>query len=66
MRVHRYVESLQLFTEERVHVQLAAMGLDEAAVSMQMQRARKQKECNERTSWDHITTIGYRNRDGQE
>jgi hypothetical protein len=64
--VRRYVASNQLFTEERVRVQLAAMGLDEAAVSMQIQRARKLKECNERSSWDHVTAIGYRNREGQQ
>ena len=42
------------------------MGLDEAAVAMQIQRARTLNRFNELTSWEHVTTIGFRNRDGQE
>jgi hypothetical protein len=64
--VRRYVESNRLFTEDVVRVRLAEMGLDEAAVSMQIARARKLREFNELTSWEHVTTIGFRNREGQQ
>jgi hypothetical protein len=63
--MRRFFKSSRLFTEADVRVKLAAMGLDESTVSLQIQRARRQKEFNELTSWDHITTIGYRNREGQ-
>jgi hypothetical protein len=61
----RYFESNRLFTEDRVRTMLTEMGLDETAVSMQIARARKLKEFNALTSWEHVTTIGFRNREGQ-
>ena len=64
--MRRFFESNQLFTEAHVRLQLAEMGLDEAAVSMQIQRARTLNQFNALTSWEHVTTIGFRNRDGQE
>ena len=64
--LRRFFESNQLFTEEHVRVRLAEMGLDEPAVAMQIQRARKLTQFNELTSWEHVTTIGFRNREGQE
>jgi hypothetical protein len=64
--VRRYFASNQLFTEDYVRTRLAAMGLDETAVSMQIQRARKLNEFNALTSWEHVTTIGFRNREGQQ
>jgi hypothetical protein len=64
--MRRFFESSQLFTEAHVRIRLAEMGLDEAAVSMQIHRARKIKQFNELSSWEHVTTIGFRNRDGQE
>src|SRR5688572_8248329 len=63
--MRRYLSSNRLFTEADVRAKLAEMGFDETVVSLQIQRARKQREFNERTSWDHITSIGYRNREGQ-
>jgi hypothetical protein len=42
------------------------MGLDETAVAMQIARARKLKDFNALTSWEHVTTIGFRNREGQQ
>jgi hypothetical protein len=63
--MRRYLSSNRLFTEADVRAKLAEMGFDETVVSQQIQRARKQREFNERTSWDHITSIGYRNREGQ-
>jgi len=64
--MRRFFESSQLFTETHVRARLAEMGLDEAAVAMQIQRARTLTRFNELTSWEHVTTIGFRNRDGQE
>ena len=64
--MRRYFESNRLFTEDRVRVRLAQMGLDETAVAMQIARARKLKDFNALTSWEHVTTIGFRNREGQQ
>jgi hypothetical protein len=64
--VRRYLASNQLFTEDRLRVRLAAMGLDEAAASEQIRRARKMTEMNRQGSWDHLTSIGYRNKEGQQ
>lgn len=64
--VRRYFESNQLFTEANVRARLAEIGLDEAAVAMQIQRARTLTTFNELTSWEHVTTIGFCNRDGQQ
>jgi hypothetical protein len=63
--MRRYFEGARLLTEALVRARLAEMGLDEAAASQQIQRARRLKEFNELTSWDQITTIGFRNREGQ-
>ncbi|HEY7445503.1 MAG TPA: hypothetical protein VH701_23955 [Vicinamibacterales bacterium] len=63
--IRRYFAGSQLYTEEHLRARLTAMGLDEASVAEQIARARKQKEMNQHGSWDHITSIGYRNRDGQ-
>lgn len=64
--MRRYFASNQLFTESYVRARLAAMGLDETAVSMQIQRARRLNEFNALTSWEHVTAIGFRNREGQQ
>jgi hypothetical protein len=63
--MRRYVAANRLYTEADVRVKLGEMGLDETAASEQIRRARKMKDMNERTSWEHITSIGYRNREGQ-
>jgi hypothetical protein len=64
--MRRYFANNQLFTEDVVRTRLSEMGLDETAVSMQIERARKIKQFNELTSWEHVTTIGFRNREGQQ
>ena len=64
--LRRYFQSNRLFTEEHLRDRLAAMGLDEAAVAMQIQRARRMRQLNDHTSWEHVTTIGFRNREGQQ
>jgi hypothetical protein len=63
--MRRFFEGEPLLTEADLRVKLAEMGLDEAAASQQIQRARRLKEFNELTSWVQITTIGFRNREGQ-
>ena len=64
--MRRFFEGEPLLTEADLRVKLAEMGLDEAAASQQIQRARRLKEFNELTSWVQITTIGFRNREGQQ
>jgi hypothetical protein len=64
--VRRYFASSRLYTEDHLRVRLGEMGLNETAVSDQIQRARKLKEMNLQGSWDHITSIGYRNKEGQQ
>ena len=66
--MRRYFESNRLFTEDGLRSKLAEMGLDEVAASEQIRRARQMNEMNRQgsVSWDHITTIGYRNREGQQ
>src|SRR5678816_3032894 len=56
--MRRFFKDSRLFTEELLRVKLAEMGLDEAAVADQIQRARKTKDLNEGGSWDHVTSIG--------
>jgi hypothetical protein len=64
--IRRYFAGSRLYTEEHLRIKLRDMGLNEAAVSEQITRARKQKEMNQHNSWEHITSIGYRNREGQQ
>jgi len=63
--MRRYVAGSRLYSEEDLRLKLGEMGIDETAASEQIQRARKMKDMNERTSWEHVTSIGYRNREGQ-
>ena len=64
--MRRYFASNRLYTENDLRVKLGEMGFDETVASDQIQRARKMNELNERSSWDHVTSIGYRNREGQQ
>jgi hypothetical protein len=64
--VQQYYLAQTLLTESDLRTELAGMGLDADAVAEQIQRARRQRQFNELSSWDHITTIGFRNREGQE
>jgi hypothetical protein len=63
--MRRYLAGNLLYTEQDLRVKLGEMGLDETAASEQILRARKMRDMNERSSWDHVTSIGYRNREGQ-
>jgi hypothetical protein len=66
--VRRHFVNSRLYTEEHLRVRLAEMGLDEAAASEQIRRARRIKDMNRHGSfsYDHITSIGFRNREGQQ
>jgi hypothetical protein len=66
--VRRYFTSNRLYTEDDLRVRLGEMGLNEAAASEQIQRAREVKEMNLQGAWEHahVTSIGYRNREGQQ
>jgi hypothetical protein len=63
--MRRYLAGNLLYTEQDLRVKLGEMGMDETAASEQIRRARKMRDMNERVSWDHVTSIGYRNREGQ-
>ena len=64
--VRRFFESEPLLTETDLRQRLAEMGIDEGAASQQIERARKLTALNGVFTWEHITTIGFRNREGQE
>jgi hypothetical protein len=64
--VRRFFEGETLLTESDLRHRLAEMGLDETTASQQIERARKLTALNSVFSWEHITTIGFRNREGQE
>jgi hypothetical protein len=64
--MRRFFEQQTLLTEKDLRTKLREMGVDETAATAQIERARKQTALNTEFSWDHITTIGYRNREGQE
>ena len=64
--IRRFFEQQTLLTEKDLRTKLHEMGIDETAATAQIERARKQTALNTEFSWDHITTIGYRNREGQE
>ncbi|HLG58141.1 MAG TPA: hypothetical protein VI485_22535 [Vicinamibacterales bacterium] len=62
----RFISSAPLLTESELRAELTSIGLTDEAVTAQIQRARRQRKFNEGTSWEQITTIGFRNREGQE
>jgi hypothetical protein len=64
--VQQYFLGQTLLTESDLRAELARMGLDAESVTGQIQRARTQRQFNENSSWDHVTEIGFRNREGQE
>jgi hypothetical protein len=64
--MQHYVRGEPLLTENDLRAQLEQMGLTEDEVTAWIQRARRQREFNEGSSWERITAIGFRNREGQE
>jgi hypothetical protein len=63
--MERFVQSLELLTEESIRMRLQGMGLAVAAVSTHIVRARNMREMNKGGSWEVVTAPGYRNDDGQ-
>lgn len=64
--MRRFFEQQKLLTENDLRIKLRAIGVDDAAATAQIERARKMSALNSEFSWDHVTSIGYRNRDGQQ
>ena len=64
--MRRVFEGEPLLTETDLRQRLAEMGIDETTASQQIERARKLTALNGVFAWEHITTIGFRNREGQE
>jgi hypothetical protein len=63
--VQRFFRNEPQLTEADLRARLTDMGLDERAATEQIHRARRLREFNDLSSWDHITSIGFRNREGQ-
>jgi hypothetical protein len=63
--MRRFLAHEPLLTEKDLRTRLRQLGFDDAAVNAHIERARKQTALNTEFSWDHVTTIGYRNREGQ-
>lgn len=64
--MRRFLEEQQLLTESALRNKLREIGMDDAAATAQIERARKATSLNSEFSWDHVTSIGFRNRDGQQ
>ncbi len=64
--MRRFFEQQQLLTENDLRIKLREIGLDETAATAQIERARKAISLNTEFAWDHVTSIGFRNRDGQQ
>ena len=64
--MRRFFEQQQLLTEDDLRLKLREIGLDESAATAQIERARKATALSSEFAWDHVTSIGFRNRDGQQ
>ena len=64
--MRRFFEQQELLTEKDLRIKLSLIGVDDATATTQIDRARKATALNSEFSWDHVTTIGFRNREGQE
>jgi hypothetical protein len=64
--MRRFFEQQQLLTEDDLRIKLSEIGVDEAAATAQIERARKASALSTDFAWDHVTSIGFRNRDGQQ
>jgi hypothetical protein len=64
--VQRFFEHEPLLTEDDLRARLREIGIEDSAATAQIERARRVSALNTEFSWDRITTIGYRNREGQE
>jgi len=63
--MQHFVQSLELLTEDALRARLQEMGVPAEAVTEHITRARKTRRMNEGGSWEIVTTLGYRNEEGQ-
>jgi hypothetical protein len=61
----RWIRSLELLTEPDIRSRLSALGYDEQSVAVQITKARRTRQLNWSATWERVTTIGYRNVEGQ-
>ena len=64
--MRRFFEEQQLLTENALRIKLREIGVDDATATSQIERARKASALNSEFSWDHVTSIGFLNREGQQ
>ena len=64
--MERFVNSLELLTEDTLRTQLHGMGLAGDAVVTHIVKARNMRQMNGAVSWERVTDVGYRNEEGQE
>ena len=64
--MERFVQSLDLLTEEILRARLAELGISTDAVTQHIVRARNIRAMDGRgASWEIVTALGYRNEEGQ-
>jgi hypothetical protein len=63
--MRRFFNEQELLTEHDLRAKLAAIGIAEDEATERIQQARKRSSLNAQFSWDHATSIGFRNREGQ-
>jgi hypothetical protein len=64
--MRRFFAQESLLTEKGLRTKLHEIGISEESATAQIERARKVTALNSEFSWDHVTSIGFRNRDGQQ
>jgi hypothetical protein len=64
--MERFVNSLELLTEETLRARLHGMGLASDTVANHVVKARNMRQFNWGVSWERVTEVGYRNDEGQE
>jgi hypothetical protein len=64
--MEQFVRSLELLTEETLRRRLEETGLAADAVTQHIAKARNMRQMNSQGgSWEIVTTLGYRNEEGQ-
>jgi len=63
--MERFVQSLELMTEESLRSRLQELGVIDEAADDHIAHARKIRDFNWGVSWESVTAPGYRNEEGQ-
>jgi hypothetical protein len=63
--LERFVQSLDIMTEDSTRERLQKMGLSGDAIADHIVRARRMREMSKGGSWEVVTAPGYRNEEGQ-